>query len=192
MRGTVFIMKKFYFVKILNFNTFILGFFFLWSLSGCRESKTYPDDLALKKDLMRATSIIADKNNRQLTKLKRQYESDTANGPIRNLYIKLSSVTTYKEAFKNGLLQDEINETLLKDFLNSTYSVLTEEELKQVQKIFRNTPLLSETINLEELEGLAKLQMALEAELIVQEIYKVVLRNFGTKTPDFDWEIIWA
>ncbi|MFN3405150.1 MAG: hypothetical protein ACK40G_13710 [Cytophagaceae bacterium] len=168
----------------------------LWVLvllffAHCNKTENNSREVMLKRDLQRATSIIADKNQRQIQKLERQFKSDSLNAQLRKLYFDLKLIAEYKEEYKKQLASGEIaSEDLTKEFLGRVYNVLPEVQNGQVKKIFRNSLIME--IEEEGDSGLLKLQLSLEAELMVQEIFKLQLREFGKKTPGFDWEIIWA
>ena len=150
---------------------------------------------AMIKELKKATDVLADKNLAQYHRIQKFYQSDSALPQVKEFYTHLSLIREYKENYKSSILKTDKSPDFAKEtqtFIEKSYTQLDEEENKVINEEFKDSPLLNAEAlsNLEQDETLPYV-LALESEMITQEMYLVILKDFGRKKPGFDWEIYW-
>jgi hypothetical protein len=151
------------------------------------------EDEVLIKDLSRAISIISEKNDQHHQKLKKYYDADTTKIDIRILYQQLSDIKQYKEEYKSSILEKSTDpEQASKVFLEKSFSKLDENEKNIILKKFKDSPIVNTGL-IQEMENKTVLpyELSLESEIITEEFYRLILKDFSKGRQDFDWEIFW-
>ena len=173
----------------------LLGtFLFLTSiLTSCTEKKDKGDEVLIK-DLSRALNIISEKNDQHYQKLKKYYEADTSRKDIQLLHQQLFNIKQYKEEYKTSILEkNSVDlEQATKLFIEKSFTQLDESEKTILLRKFEDSPVLNPAL-IREMGNTAVLpyELALESEIITEEIYKLILKDFSKRHQEFKWEIFW-
>lgn len=169
----------------------ILYLFLFGSVISCAPQSSKKEQ-ALKRDLTKATAIIAKKNHLRLQKLKLYAEKDTANEALMDLYQSFVAIHTYKEAYILAVNSGQDIVKASEQFIVDCFNELTKEQQQVVNESLKDSP-IADADFLEENKGedSIKLELQLEAEILVQELDQLLVKDLKTNNRTFDWEIFW-
>jgi hypothetical protein len=176
----------FYMIKNWPFILLLLG------IVGC-SAPSSREEAVLINDLVKATAIIAEKNDTHFDKIRTYYQRDSSDLEIRKLHQQFSAIQHHKTIFLKALQEGKDSiEAHAKEFVSKSMEHLNENEQRTLQRVLQNSR-LSEPALLNDFVSFSILhyELALEAEIFVQEIYKVVLKNPNRKKTTFNWEYFW-
>jgi hypothetical protein len=179
-------------MKLRIFSILSTVLFFTSLLISCTGNHEKEDEVLIK-DLSRAINIISEKNDQHHQKLKKYYDADTTKKDIKILYQQLSNIKQCKEEYKNSILEKSTDpEQASKVFLEKSFSQLDENEKNIILKKFKDSPIVNTGL-IQEMENKAVLpyELSLESEIITEEFYRLILKDFSKGKQDFDWEIFW-
>jgi len=146
------------------------------------------------KEMTKAADLLSKQNHAQFHRIEKLYQSDTSKKDIKSLYTRLSIIRESKEIYKANILQEESPDIQKENklFVEKAFNQLDEEEQKFITQKFKDSPILNEKAfeNLEQDLTLPSV-LALEAEMVTQEMFLIVLKDFNKVSKNFDWEIYW-
>jgi uncharacterized protein YktA (UPF0223 family) len=163
---------------------------FLLLLFSC----SHKSEEALIKETTRATEVLEKQNHSQFQRIEKLYLSDTTKTNIKGLYLQLKNIRESKEEYKRKLKENPEADFKVENkvFIEKALSQLDAEEQSVINQKFKDSPILNEVVydDLDQNKTLS-LVLTLESELITQEMFMIVLKDFQKKKTDFDWEIYW-
>jgi hypothetical protein len=183
-------MNKFIYIYSMKIK-FLL---FVLLLTSCSGKDSQKKEEALIKDLTRAAKVISERNSSHYQKVKKYYEANVSNEDIKLLYVKFTNIQHFKQKYQNSLLPGGEGDfgQVSKEFIESCFSQLNSKEKEAVRKSFKDSPIIQESV-LSEIkdENTLVYELSLESEIIVDEIYQILLKDFSKERPGFKWEIFW-
>ncbi len=150
-------------------------------------------EAVLIKDLEKATTLLAERNFKLFKKVEKRYRADTTSPELKMLYGQFSMLLQYKDTYKNALLPEGADLQLQStEFKKKCFSLLTEKEIQLLGESLRETLLMKPEL-LEEMDRTALLpyELRMEAEMVLSEVFLLLLKDASAAKPGFDWQYYW-
>lgn len=166
-------------------------FLMLTLLVACGHGK---GEEQIIRNISKAIKIIDEKNESTFKKVEKVYLKDSTEREGRALYHKMKQVEIYTTAYQAEVMKaEEANyATLNRKYTDQCFQLLTPEEKTEVLHELEGLMLVDSTqLEVQEYTAVIPHELSLEAEMLLKEVYQVLMEDFRKKKHKLDWNIIY-